>query len=104
MKPVGEIIREKREEKGWLLRHLAAEVDIDQALLSKIERGSRKATKEQIIKFASALGLNKEDLILQYLSENIAYEIIDESNALDILHIAEDKIAYLQKQNKNKQR
>ena len=48
MKQVGEIIREKREEKGLLLRHLAAEIDIDQALLSKIERGERKATKEQI--------------------------------------------------------
>ena len=102
MKPVGEIIREKREEKGWLLRHLAAELDIDQALLSKIERGERKATKEQIQKFANVLGLKKEDLMLQYLSENIAYEIAEEKNALEVLHVAEDKVEYIRKQNKRK--
>lgn len=102
MKQVGEIIREKREEKDWLLRHLAAELDIDQALLSKIERGERKATKEQIHKFETVLGLKKGELMLQFLSENIAYEIVEEKNALDVLHVAEDKVEYLRKQNKRK--
>jgi len=102
VKQVGAIVREKREEKGWLLRHLAAEIDIDQALLSKIERGERKATKEQIIKFETVLALKKGELMLQYLSENIAYEIVEEKNALDVLHVAEDKVEYLRKQNKRK--
>ena len=102
MKPVGEIIREKREEKGWLLRHLAAEIDIDQALLSKIERGERKATKDQIQKFAEVLELKKDELMLQYLSENIAFEIAEEKNAMEVLHVAENKIEYLRKQNKKK--
>lgn len=102
MKPFGVIIREKREEKGMLLRHLAAEIDIDQALISKIERGERKATKEQVQKFAEALGLKKDELMLQYLSENIAYEILDEKNAHDVLQVAEDKVEYLRKQNKRK--
>ncbi len=97
LKLVGEIIREKREEKDWLLRHLAAEVDIDQALLSKIERGERKASREQIQKFASVLGLKKDELMLQYLSENIAYEIAEEKNALEVLQVAEDKVEYLRK-------
>lgn len=102
VKQVGEIIREKREEKGWLLRHLSAELDIDQALLSKIERGERKATKEQIQKFASVLGLKKDELMLQYLSENIAYEVVSEKNALEVLQVAEIKVEYLRKQNKRK--
>ena len=100
MKLIGEIIREKRIEKGFLLRHLAAELDIDQALLSKIERGERKATKGQIQKLAGSLGLNKEELMLQYLSEIIAYEIAEEINAREVLRVAEDKIEYFQKQNK----
>lgn len=102
MKLVGEIIRDKREEKGWLLRHLAAQIDIDQALLSKIERGERKATKEQIQKFAGVLGLEKEDLMLQYLSENIAYDIAEEKNAIEVLQVAENKVEYLRKQSKKK--
>jgi ribosome-binding protein aMBF1 (putative translation factor) len=102
MKQVGEIIREKREEKGMLLRHLAAEIDIDQALLSKIERGERKATKQQIVKFETVFALKKGELMLQYLSENIAYDIIEEKNPIDVLHVAEDKVEYLRKQNKRK--
>jgi transcriptional regulator with XRE-family HTH domain len=102
MKTFGQIIREKREEKGWLLRHLAAELDIDQALLSKIERGERKATKEQVQKLATIFGMKKDELMLQYLSENIAYEIVEEKNAIDVLHVAEGKLEYLRKQIKRK--
>ena len=48
-KLVGELLREKREEKGLLLRHVSAEFDIDTAILSKIERSERKATKDQTL-------------------------------------------------------
>ena len=102
MKQVGEIIRAKREEKGMLLRHLAAEIDIDQALLSKIERSQRKATKEQILKLETIFALKKGELMLQYLSENIANEIIEEKNAKDVLIVAEYKIEYLRKLSKQK--
>lgn len=102
MKLFGEIVREKRKEKGWLLRHLAAELDIDQALLSKIERSERKAPKELVSKFETILGLSKDELLLQYLSENIAYEIVEEKNAFDVLHIAECKVEYLRKQKERK--
>jgi len=95
MNKVGEIIRSKREEKGMLLRQLAAMVDVDSAILSKIERGERKARREQIEKIANALELDKEKLLVEYLSENIAYEILDEDKAQDVLKVAESKIEYL---------
>jgi transcriptional regulator with XRE-family HTH domain len=76
-KSTGEILREKREEKGLLLRHVSADLDIDTAILSKIERSERKATKEQILKLAEILDLNKDNLLIQYLSEKILYEIKD---------------------------
>jgi transcriptional regulator with XRE-family HTH domain len=95
MNKVGEIIRNKREEKGMLLRQLAAIVDVDTAILSKIERGERKARREQIEKIANALELDNEDLLIEYLSENIAYEILDEKKAHDVLRVAESKIEYL---------
>lgn len=68
-KSTGEILRENREKKGLLLRQVAAQLDIDTAILSKIERSERKATKEQIIKLAGILDLNEEDLLVHYLSE-----------------------------------
>lgn len=99
MNKFGDIIRNKREEKGMLLRQLAAMIDVDTAILSKVERGERKARKEQVEKIAKALDLNEKELMIEYLSENIAYEIIDEDSAMDVLKVAEYKIKYF-RQNK----
>jgi len=94
-KSTGEILREKREEKGLLLRHVSAELDIDTAILSKIERSERKATKEQIVKLAEILDLDKDDLIIQYLSEKILCEIKDEKLGSKALKLAEQKMKYI---------
>ncbi len=94
-KSTGEILREKREEKGLLLRHISAELDIDTAILSKIERSERKATKEQILKLADILNLNKDNLLVQYLSERILYEIRDEELGSKALKVAEQKMKYI---------
>lgn len=96
-KSTGEILREKREEKGLLLRQVAAKLDIDTAILSKIERNERKASKEQIIKLAEILGLKEEDLLVQYLSEKILYEIKDEELGQKALKAAEQRIKYINK-------
>ena len=95
MKTTGEIIREQREIEGLLIRQLAAQLDIDTAILSKIERGERKATRTQICKIADILKLDKDNLLVQYLSENIAYEIVDEEMANEALKVAEQKVEYL---------
>lgn len=95
MKTVGEIIRATRESQGLLLRQVAAHLDIDQAILSKIERSERKPTKENILKLAKILNLNKEELLIQYMSDKIAYEIAAEDYAKKVLKVAEKKVKYL---------
>ena len=97
MNKFGDIIRKKREEKGMLLRQLAALIDMDTAILSKVERGARRARREQVEKIAKALDLNEKELMVEYLSENIAYEILDEVSAMEVLKAAEDKVKYLKK-------
>jgi len=94
LKTTGEIIREKREEKGLLLRHVSALLDIDTAILSKIERGERKASREQIEKLSEILELNKEKLIIQFLSEKILYELKDDDLGLQALKVAEKNLKY----------
>jgi len=96
-KTTGEILRENREKKGLLLRHVSAKLDIDTAILSKIERSERKATKEQILKLADILDLDKDDLLVHYLSERILYEIKDEKLGSKALKLAEQKIKYISK-------
>ena len=95
MKTVGEIIRTTRESQGLLLRHVAAHLNINQAILSKIERSERKPTRDNIIKLAKILNLNKEELLIQFMSDKIAFEIADEDCAKKVLKVAEKKVKYL---------
>ena len=97
LKTTGEIIREQRETKGLLLRQVAAQLNIDIAILSKIERGERKATRLQITKLADILELKKDDLIIQFLSEKIVYEIANEELGLQILQESEKKYKQVNK-------
>lgn len=95
METVGQIIRTKRETLGLLLRQVSAYADIDQAILSKIERNERKPTKDLILKIAEILQLDKQELLIQFMSDKIAYEIADEDCASRVLKVAKEKIEYI---------
>ena len=49
MNKFGDLIRSTREEREMLLRHIAAELDVDTALVSKIERGEKTAKREHVL-------------------------------------------------------
>ena len=95
MDSFGQKIRNLREIQKLLLRQVASAIEIDQALLSKIERGERIATKNQVISLASFFKINKRELLTLWLGEKIAYEIKDEDIADDALKVAEETINYL---------
>lgn len=97
----GQKIRNLRESQELLLRHVAASIDIDQALLSKIERGERLATKNQVVALAIFFKIDKRELLILWLGEKIAYEIKDEDIANDALKVAEEAIQYLKIQKSN---
>lgn len=89
------IIKEKREGKKLYLREVAALMKLDQATLSKFERGERKPSKEQVIKFAEIYNLNEEELLISWYSDNIVNSLLEEKNAIKILQVAEQKVKYL---------
>lgn len=95
MRTFGEIIKEEREKRSLILRHVSAHVDIDQAIISKFERGTRKPTKEQVLKFAEFYNLDKNKLLIAWLSDKVAYDIFNEEDIEEILKVAEYKINYL---------
>ena len=101
MDSLGDIIRKLREEKKLPLRTVAAYLDIDQAILSKMERGQRKPTREHVVKLAEYFKVNENDLLVAWLSDKLVYEVTHEQNlpdgsqtALKALQVAEEKVAY----------
>ena len=101
METVGQIIRAKRESLGLLLRQVASYLDIDQAILSKIERGQRNATREQVVKLAEYFKIKESDLLVSWLSDKLVYEVADEQVALKALQVAEEKVKYQKSKAKN---
>jgi len=94
---IGNKIRSIRETKGLLLRQVAAVVEIDQALLSKIERGERNATRYQILSIAKFLKIDEAEILTLWLGQKIANEIKDEKYAKEALKVAEKSIKYFSK-------
>lgn len=94
----GDRIRKLRQSKCLKLRELAASLDIDSATLSKIERGKRNASKNQVILLAKTLNENLSELKSLWLANKI-YEIIgEEEEALAAIQVAEKEIKYQSKQ------
>lgn len=85
---LGKRIKELREEKGLLQRQLAAELEIDSPMYSKIERGERRAKREQVIKLAKLLKTDENELLTLWLAGHI-YEIVKDEemgqSALEML-------------------
>jgi transcriptional regulator with XRE-family HTH domain len=94
----GEKIKQLREEKELLQRQLAASLQIDTPMYSKIERGERRAKREQVAALAKLLEVNEYDLVTIWLSDIIIENVGDELAALAALKLAAKEL----KKNRNK--
>lgn len=99
---IGEKLREIREKKQLPLRKVAAFLDIDVAILSKMERGERRLTKEIITKLSDIYKYDLDDLMVLFLSNKILEEIQYEDLGSKALKVAEEKMKYITKKNGKK--
>lgn len=96
----GEYIRSLREKRNLLLREMAANLNMDVAYLSKIERGNRIARREQVIAFAKTLKEDENELIKLWMSEQIVMMLKNESNSTEILKKVKEQMKNLTTKNK----
>jgi len=77
---------------------LAAKINLDSATLSKIERGTRNASKNQVQLLSKALSQNYSEMKSLWLANKI-YDIVkEEKEALSAIHVAEQEVKYQTKQ------
>lgn len=93
-----EVIKELREDKNLTLREVAEVLEIDTSMLGKIEKGTRKPSRLLIEKIANFFNVNASDLTIIFLSDSIAYQVLDENDATKVLKMAEQKLEYLKTQ------
>lgn len=95
-KTFGETIKQLREDKSLTLREVAKELKIDTSMLGKIEKNSRKPSKQLIEKFSNFFEVSLKDLTITILSDSVAYQLMNEDNfASEVLKVAEKKVKYL---------
>ena len=91
---LGEHLKMLRETRGLLQREVAANLGMDGALLSKMERGDRIPRKEILIKWGNILNADTTELVTIWLAERV-YKMLDEEDlALKALRLAEDEVKY----------
>ena len=73
----GEYLRNRREQLGLPLRKVAAELDIDTSILSKIERNERVATKEMLPTLAKTLEIQEKEIQSEFIQSTILSELGD---------------------------
>lgn len=89
---LGKRIKELREQKELLQRQLSAALEIDTPMYSKIERGERKAKREQVIKMAKLFEASEKELLTLWLAGQV-YEVVkNEMFAKDAIKIVEENI------------
>jgi Fic family protein len=86
------LLKEAREKKGLKTREVAQLLGIDQALISKFESGSRKPTKEQVIKLASLLEIDLESIMIAWFKEKLLNEIGNDEFALKAMNIIREEV------------
>ena len=76
-------IRQLREERKLLQRHLAAVLDMDTPMFSKIERGERPAKRAQVVAIAKILTTDENELLTLWLADKILDVIECETELAD---------------------
>ncbi|WP_232826677.1 Fic family protein [Cognataquiflexum aquatile] len=95
MSTLAQVLLEKRNEKGIVVRNLAFQTGIDPALISKYEKGNRLPTEDNLKALAEALQLPFDEVRKMWLAEKVYNLLAMEENAGEILALAESRVAYL---------
>lgn len=80
---LGKRIKELRAEHGVLQRQLAALLEIDTPMFSKIERGDRRAKRTQVIQLAEYFKIDKNELLTLWLADKVL-DVVENENELKL--------------------
>lgn len=75
MNSFGEYLRSRREQLRLPLRKVAAELDIDTSILSKIERSERVATIEMLPTLAKTLDVQEKEMEIEFIKAFILSDL-----------------------------
>ncbi len=93
----GDRIKQLRESQNLLQRQLAAKLDIDTPMFSKIERGERRAKRSQVIVLAKLLNTDVQELLTLWLADQVYDLVKNEDVASSALKTAQVDLLKMKK-------
>ncbi|MDL2308540.1 helix-turn-helix domain-containing protein [Bacteroidales bacterium OttesenSCG-928-B11] len=88
-----EKIHQLREEKKLYQKQIASALSIDTPMYCRIERGERRAKKEQIPIIAEILQIDPDELLALWLADQVTAVVASETSiAKQVLEIANNAI------------
>jgi transcriptional regulator with XRE-family HTH domain len=89
---LGQHLRELRKEKGETLHQVSKGTDIDSPMLSKIERGDRMPTLEQLKRLCKYFKVAEADLKVMHTAEKIIKEYGVNETTYEAVRLVEEQI------------
>jgi len=89
---LGQKLRELREQKGMLLREVAANLEKDTAMISKIERDEKSLKREHLKRLSELFNYSEKELMTLWLSDKLLEIVESEKHGLDALKLTEKRI------------
>ena len=90
---LGNKIRSLRDEQGILQRQVAAYLEIDTPMFSKIERGDRRAKRSQVIQMATYFKVDEKEMFTLWLADKVLDALEDEDELkLTAIETAKSKL------------
>lgn len=90
---LGNKIKELRDKHEVLQRQLAAYLEIDTPMFSKIERGDRRAKRSQVILLAKYFHIDEKKMLTLWLADKVLDALdCEEELCLDALDTAKNEL------------
>ncbi|WP_337579421.1 helix-turn-helix transcriptional regulator [Prevotella pectinovora] len=90
---LGNKIRSLRDKQGILQRQVAAYLEIDTPMFSKIERGDRRAKRSQVIQMATYFKVDEKEMLTLWLADKVLDALEDEDELkLTAIETAKSKL------------
>ena len=90
---LGNKIKSLRDEQGILQRQVAAYLEIDTPMFSKIERGDRRAKRSQVIQMATYFKVDEKEMLTLWLADKVLDALEDEDELkLTAIETAKSKL------------
>lgn len=97
---VGDLLRTLRNQHEKTLHEVSRATDIDSPLISKIERGERLPTLDQVKKFAKYYRISEKDLTIKLTAARIIREYGFTDTTYDAVSLVKEQIVLYKKAKK----